>query len=66
MFTDKDNKKYDDVMDSIESFGEKIGNKINKSGSWVLKILIISLSIIFIGGIIFIGTIIRRSVGKKE
>lgn len=65
MFTNKDQKKYDDVMDVIEKFGEKIGKKINRSGSWVIKALIMTVSIIFLGGIVLVGTIIKKSVGSK-
>ncbi len=52
-------------MDAVESFGEKIGKKINRSGSWVIKGIVMSLSIIFIGGIILVGAILKKSIGSK-
>lgn len=66
MFTNKDKKKYDDIMDALQNVGEKIGNKINRSGSWVIKGLIMSLTIIFIGGFVLFGAILRKSVGAKD
>lgn len=65
MFSNSDKKKYDDIMDAVESFGEKIGKKINRSGSWVIKGIVMSLSIIFIGGIILVGAILKKSIGSK-
>lgn len=66
MFTNKDRVKYDSIMDAIEAFGEKVGNKINKKGSWVIKALIMSASIVLLGGIILIITVIKKAFGSKS
>jgi hypothetical protein len=66
MFTTKDTKKFDDIMDSIKSFGEKIGSKIHIKGSWIIKAIIMSVAIITIGGSILVVTVIKGSFGKRN
>jgi hypothetical protein len=66
MFTTKDNVKFDATMDSIKSFGEKIGSKIHISGSWVFKAVVMGLAILVIGGSILVAAVAKRAVGKKD
>lgn len=66
MFNRKDQKKFDDTMDYVEDFGDRIGNLIHKKGSWIIKSIVITLAIIFVGGGILVTTIIRKSAGVKE
>lgn len=66
MFTTKDTKKFDDIMDSIKSFGEKIGNKIHVKGSWVIKAIIMGLAVLLVGGSILVVTVIKKAFGKKD
>lgn len=65
MFTTKDNIKFDTIMDSIRSFGEKIGSKIHVKGSWVIKAIIMSISVLVIGGSILIIAVTKRAFGRK-
>jgi hypothetical protein len=66
MFTNKDSIKFDAIMDSIKSFGEKIGNKVHISGAWVIKAMVMGVAILVIGGSILIVSVARKAFGKKD
>lgn len=57
-------RDFEETLDKIESIASSIGAKINKKGSWVIKAGLVTVSIIFIGGIIFIWTILKKSIKK--
>jgi len=66
MFTTKDNIKFDAIMDSIKSFGEKMGSIIHIKGSWIIKAMVMGLAILVVGGSILVVAVTRKTFGKKE
>lgn len=57
-------KNPDDVMDMIENFGEGVGNRINRKGSWLIKAVIMSVSIIALSGGILFVTLLKKPKKK--
>ncbi len=66
MFTNKDKETYDNILESIENMGESIGVKVHKSGSWVIKYIVMGSLVLFFGVIVFIATMVKRAVGSKK
>lgn len=66
MFTNKDQETYDHILESIENMGESIGVKVHKSGSWVIKYIVMGSLVLFFGVIVFIATMVKRAVGSKK
>ena len=66
MFNKKDQEKFDDTMDYVEYFGDRIGNLILIKGYWIIKSIVITLAIIFCRWWDLVTTIIRKSAGVKE
>jgi hypothetical protein len=66
MFTDKDREKFDKALETMAKIGEKVGIHINKKGSWVLRTMIIGGSLLVFGLLIFIWSMLRKSIGEKD
>jgi hypothetical protein len=56
----------DSLLEKAEKIGEKVGISINTKAKKIIKIVVISLSVIFIGGLILMATLFRTSLGKKK
>lgn len=66
MFTSKDKTYLHDILEKLNSKGDNVGKVINIKGKKLFSIIIISLTIITIGTIIFLTTLLRSSIGKNN
>lgn len=58
-------KKSADMMDMVEQFGDGVASRIPHKGSWVVKAIIMSISIIVLSGVIVFVTLFKKTAGKK-
>jgi hypothetical protein len=66
MFAKKTKNENDDIMDSIEAFGDFVGSKVNRKRPWLVKGIIMGASILFLGGGIIIVKGIKKTIGRKN
>lgn len=65
MFTEKDRQRCDSALERAVKIGEKIGDFIHVNAKGLIRILIIVISILLLGGVYMFVAVLKRSFGKK-
>lgn len=66
MFTEKDRQTFDKAFDKCTHVGEKIGDFIHVNAKGLIRILIIIVTVLLLGGFYMLITLLKRSFGKKD
>ena len=65
MFTPKDRLRYESAIDKAARIGEGIGDFIHVNAKGIVRVFLVVGAILLFGGLIFLGTLLKRTLGKK-